>query len=140
RVAEARRAPFGGAVADLETARLVVVEARGAVGFAVAVPRRHPRLEIELLDLRHAEVAAANVENAVRKLERPKQHFRVLEDRRVPTFAFFLVGAAEDHLLHFLELVNAVDPVRVLAVGPRLAPETGAPRHVFSRQRGLLQD
>jgi hypothetical protein len=50
-------------------ARLEVVEARRAVRLAVAVARRHPALDVELLHLRLAEVAAADVHDAVGQLE-----------------------------------------------------------------------
>jgi hypothetical protein len=73
------------------------------VRLAVRVPRGHPRLDVKLLRLPHAQIARADVHNSIGQSERAQNVLGVLEDFMVPAFAFVLVVAADDDLLDLVE-------------------------------------
>src|SRR5207253_462801 len=109
------------------------VEARGGVGFAVAavgvarlLAAGHPGFDVHHRRVLYAEVAGAALDHAVRELEALQNFLGVAEHFLVPALRLLDVAAADDDLLDFVELVYAINPGGVLAVGARFATETRA--------------
>jgi hypothetical protein len=46
-------------------------------------------------------------------------------------FGFFFIGGGYDHLLDFLELMDQVESLRVLAIGPGFTAKAGALGNIF---------
>ena len=111
-------------IAQLEAPRLEIMEPGAGVRFPVSVSTGHPSLDVVFLDLRLTQIAAAYVDHAIGKLQRLHDLLRILQNKFVFPDGCFLIVAADDHLLHLLELVNAIQPPRILAVGSGLPPET----------------
>ena len=86
------------------------------------------------------EVAAADVHDAVRQLELRERRLGVAEDLVVEPPRGVVVVPADDDLLDLLELVDAVEAARVLAVGAGLAPVAVAQADELERQLGLVED
>jgi len=62
------------------------------------------------------------------------------EHGAMPLPALRIVGAADDHLFHLVELVNAIETCRFLAGRTRLASKAGAHRAVAQGKSGGIDD
>ena len=114
------------AVADIDAAGLPVVEVRTRMGFAVASLAGDPAFQVVHADFAVAHIAGADVHHAIGQFQCLHQFFRVGEQLFVPAHRLFVVGLADDILLDLVELVNAEDTARILAVGAGLFAEAGA--------------
>ena len=110
------------------------------MGLAVALARRHPRFDVELLHLPLAEVAGAHVDHPVGQFELLHEVLGVPQDLLVKGDARGLVVLADDDLLDLVEQVDAVQAVGVLARGAGLPAEARALGHVLAGQVGLVED
>src|SRR5919205_3090574 len=110
------------AAADPESAGLVVGGVGGAGYFPVVGAARHPGFEVVLAVGGAAEVAGADVHDAVREAE-------ALEDLLLDLHHFVverlgLFRCREGEHLYLGELVDAVEAAARTAVGAGLRPET----------------
>ena len=136
RVHEAR--PLLGAEAGVEPPRLVVRAVAAAGELPVALLAREPRLAVELLRRRGAEVAGGDVHHLVRDAEALQDRLLGREDHQVLGRA--LLRRAEAEHLDLVELVHAQDAARVAAGGAGLAAEAGRIACVADRERGLVEE
>jgi hypothetical protein len=99
---------------------------------------RQPRLDVELLRGRGAEIVDGDVHDAVGD---PQRGHDLLLDRQQP---LMLVGGLlrphEREHLDLVELVDAEDPARVASGRPGLAAEAGREAGVAGRHVGVLDD
>src|SRR5439155_2518391 len=102
---------------------MVVRAVAAADHFAVRLLTRKPSLDVVLLRRDGADVSGADVHDAVRDLEGAVDRLAVRPEFLVPGPA--VVRAAEDELLHLVELVHSEQALRVHSVGPDLAAELG---------------
>src|SRR3712207_6567334 len=109
------------AVADAQTASLVVGGIGGACDFAVVVAAWHPGFEVVLAVGGAAEVAGADVHDAVREAEALEDLLLYLEHFVVHSLGLFWCREGEH--LDLGELVDAVEDAARAAVGAGLGAE-----------------
>src|SRR5204862_4616583 len=100
-----------------------------AVGILAVLAAGHPSLDVHHGGVLNADVAGAALDHPVREVEALQHLLAIPEHFLVPALALLDVVAADDHLLALVELVDAVEPRRVLAVGAGLPAEASADRH-----------
>src|SRR5712692_4026326 len=108
---------------DVQPACLVVRAVAATDHFAVRRLPRIPRLDVVLLRGDRADVPRAHVHDPVRDLEGAIDRLSVLPELLVPGPA--VLGAAEDELFDFVELVHPEEALRVDAMSANLSPELG---------------
>ena len=96
------------------------------MGFAIAALAGYPAFRVVHADFAVAHIACADIDDAVRQLQRLHQFLRVLDQLFMPAHRLFVIGLADDVLLHFVELVNAEDALCVFPVRASLLAEAGA--------------
>src|SRR5205807_2490934 len=108
---------------DVESPGLVVRAVAAADHLAVRLLPWRPGLDVVLLRRDRSDVSGADVHDAVRDLEGTVDRLAVSAEFLVPGPA--VLRAAEDELLHLVELVHPEQALRVHAMGPDLATELG---------------
>src|SRR3989338_2248086 len=131
--------PIIAAVADAEPSRLEIMEIRRGVRLAGGLLARHPRLDVVLLHLPQAQIAAAIDDDVVGKLQFLQKLLGVLCEFFVPLHRLLMARFAEDPLLVLLEFMDAENTLRIFAVTPRLASETRRELEEFDGQIFFLK-
>jgi hypothetical protein len=126
------------ATADAEATGLVVGGVRGARYLAVVVAARHPGFQVELAVGGAAEVASADVHDAVREAEALEDKLLDVQHLRVQSLRLF--WRREGKHLHLGELVDAVEAATRPAVGAGLRPKAVGEPGEPDRQFFVLND
>src|SRR5438874_5124993 len=121
-----------GAEPDLRPARLIVRERRARADLAIRILPRAPDFEVVGLLRGEAEVGRAQRHHPVMQPELLQRLLRVAH--QLFQTGMRVLGLFEADELHLVELVLPDDPLRVLAVAARLAPEARGERAVLDGQ------
>src|SRR3990172_6025977 len=124
------------APADVEPTRLVLRAVRAGDDLSVLVLAREPRLDVVLLRRDGPYVPRAYVHDAIRDLEGAVDSLAVRAELLVPRRA--VLGAAQDELLDFVELMHPEEALRVDPVPPDLPAEVRAQPDVREGQVVLV--
>src|SRR6266566_5267205 len=94
----------------------------------LAVPAfaRYPTFKVVHADFSIAHVAGADIHHTVGQLQRLHKFLRVLQQLLVPAHRLLVIGLADHVLFYLIELVNAEDATRVLAICACFFTETRA--------------
>src|SRR5680860_630304 len=130
--------PLRAPKADLQPAGLVVGRVRGRGHLHVTVGTRQPRLVVDLLGGRGAEVAGAHHKHSIRDLEALQEALLVGPDglQLIPR----VVGVGKRELLYLVKLVHPNKALGFLPVGPRLPAKARREARVAKRQIVLGKD
>ena len=115
--------PFCIAIADIETARLEIVEVGCRAYLPVGILARHPELNVILFDLPEAEVAAAIRDRAIGNIQKFDEFFGVAIQPLMQAHRLVMLGLTKDNLFPFEELMHADEAAHILAVRARLPAE-----------------
>ena len=115
--------PFCIAIADIETARLEIVEVGCRAYLPVGILTRHPELNVILFDLPQPEVAAAIRDRAIGNIQKFDEFFGVAIQPLMQAHRLVMLGFTKDNLFPFEELMHADEAAHILAVRARLPAE-----------------
>ena len=94
--------------------------------FTIAIARRHPGFDVIHAPFSLAHVAGADLHDAIGELERLQDRLAVGHDLFVQCDVLGVVGFVNNDLLDLVELVDAIQPGRILARGAGFAAKAGA--------------